>query len=235
MGRSITFSRVRMCHMRNAKITRTERSFCVFLLLALAIGTGLYLAISLANQHIAEDNLAKATTIIQPYQTARVMGNDDGSDGMPWSGEMEIRVVNSVLYPSLVNARQSCNLGNIANEGQSEDDPYLVVDLLLSNINAEARAAFMDASQNVVRRNGVNASIFMLEGDDGSYLPLSVNTNRESLSTWTFLLDEGEEAALRLGYSVPRTDMLSSPYVYIVTPLWRLQIDISNAKEVQNA
>lgn len=212
--------------MRTTGMSRKERSFCIALLAALAIGGALYLAGNFIRQGINQTAIEEATTVIEPGQTAHISRNSDGSNGIPWNGTMDVQITGCTLYESFTQAQAACDLGNLAHEGQDESDPYLVVELQLSNINAQARGSLIDGTQNPVNKNGVNASIFMLQGDAYSYLPLSVMTEQPSFATWTFLFDMGETTTLRLGYSIPASENLSDPYVYVATPLWRLQLEI---------
>lgn len=212
--------------MRTTGMSRKERSFCIALLAALAMGGALYLADNLIRQNINQTAIDEVTTVISPGQMAHVSGNSDGSDGIPWSGTMNVQVIGCTLYESFTQAQATCDLGNLAHEGQDENDPYLVVELRLSNIDAQTKSHLVDENQNSVDKNGVNASIFMLQGDDGTYLPLSVMTDQPSFAVWTFLLDTGQTTTLRLGYSLPISEKLSDPYVYVATPLWRLRLEI---------
>lgn len=211
--------------MRATRMTKHERLFCMLLLSFLVISGVVYMGARFIHQQLSQRSIEEQTIIIAPGQTARIVGNEDGSDGIPWIGTMEVGIVSSTLYPSFATAQEVTDLGNIATEGQDENDPYLVVELNLANINSQTRGTLIDSSQNSIRENGLNASIFMLQGDERVYLPVSVMTEQPSLDTWTFLLDTGAQTILRLGYSVPPDDKLSDPYLYIVTPLWRLQLN----------
>lgn len=212
--------------MRADGITKRERVFCIALLAALLIAGALYLAGSLVRQDAAQKAVEDAATTTAPGQTAHITGNSDGSDGIPWGGTMDLQVTGCTLYKSFIQAQAACDLGNIASEGQDENDPYLVIELQLSNVDAQARYPLIDDAQTAVHENGVNASIFNLQGDGGSYLPLSVMTGQPSFATWSFLFDVGETTTLRLGYSIPPSEKLSDPYLYVMTPRWRLQLAV---------
>lgn len=217
--------------MHSSKPTERERRFCIIPAVALVAGIGIYYGSQAIHQRAAEQRIAEATTTVAAGETALIVGNEDGSDGIPWKGTMGVCVKRSVLYPSFTAAQKVEALGNIATEGQDESDPYLVVDLILTNIDAQARYPLVDANQAPVYENGLNTSIFMLQGRQYSHLPLSVASSQTFISTWTLLLDVGEKTTLQLGFSIPNNESLDGAYLYAVTPLWRCALDIVNETE----
>lgn len=204
--------------MNKLKLSRAELISCGLLLLG-AAGFGIYrldqALYKMREPHILED----ATRIIPLGETLSLTYREIGREhnSVPWNGTVEMTIQKVALYPSYADAHAAeknvTNPNGLLNDS-TKDDPFLVVEVAVKNIDAE-EGDFTWRYANVTDISGSDGAITLQQlfdlysdtpiDDNGQYLASSLwCVDGESSSEYSAeaILPQGETALITLGFTL---------------------------------